>query len=221
MIKINQFRRGDIVELNAYDGEDSTIIKQRRAILSMSPDRLAIVRIIDENTVLVALCKLDPRKATNTFKTNVGDIHIHTKCFYAVDLHLISSCGVYLLNSYETVNKIYDLHNQWIEDSKKRREAEKALKRKRQEEIRRKNAMLKEIRCREKEKKREAEMQYAKAYEIAIINNDKKEMNRIEKILGHPPCQSSKGYASPSHKGKVSNKSFNPKPLSGGRFSPK
>lgn len=171
--------------------------------------------IIDENTVLVALCKLEPRKTTSTFKTNAGEVHIHTKCFYAVDLHLISQRGVYLLNPYKTVSKIYELHNQWVEDSKKRREA----KRRRQEEIRRKNAIEKELRHREKEKKREVEMQYAKAYEMAIINNDKKEMGRIEKIVGHPPCQSSKGYYSSSHK--TSNKIFTPKPLSGGRFSPK
>lgn len=214
MVKGDQIRKGDIVKIDSYDGEDETITKQCRAISSMSPDRLAIMRIIDENTVLVALCKLEPRKTTSTFKTNVGEVHIHTKCFYAVDLNLISQCGVYLLNSYETVSKIYELHNQWVEDSKKRRE----LKRRRQKEIRRKNAIKKELRYREKRKKREAEMQYAKAYEMAIINNDKKEMGRIEKIVGHPPCQSSKGYSSLSHK--ISYKIFNPKPLSGGRFSP-
>ena len=221
MIKTNQIRKGDIVEINFYNGEDSTIIKQSRAVLNMSPDRLAIIRIIDENTALVALCKLEPRKTTNTFKTNVGEIYIHTKCFYAVDSHLINPCGEYLLNSYDAVSKIYDLHNQWVEDSKKRREAEKALKRRKQEEIRRKNALKKELRHREKEKKSELEISYSKAYEIAIMNNDKETMSQIEKIVGHPPCQSSKGYASPSRKGKASNKSFNPKPLSGGRFSPK
>ena len=221
MVKSDQIRKGDIVAIDSYDGEDSTIEKQHRAISNMSPDRLAVMRIIDDNTVLVALCKLEPRKTTSTFKTNVGEIYIHTKCFYAVDLHLISPCGVYLLNSYDTVSKIYDLHNQWVEDSKKRREAEKALKRRRQEEIRRKNAIKKELRHREKEKKSELEISYSKAYEIAIMNNDKETMSKIEKIVGHPPCQSSRGYASPSRKGKASNKSFNPKPLSGGKFSPK
>lgn len=221
MLMINQIKKGDIVGINICDCEDLTIIKQRRAILSMSPDRLAVIRVIDENTILVALCKLEARKTTTAFKTNVGEIYVHTKYFYAVDLRLISKCGEYFLNSYETVSRIYDLHNQWVEDSRKRRKAEKAAKRRKQEEIRQKNALLKEIRRREKEKKREEELKYAQEYEIAITNNDKETMKQIEKIVGHPPCQSSKGYAFPSQKGKAFNKSFNPKPLSGGRFSPR
>lgn len=221
MVKSDQIRKGDIVGINSYDGKDSTIAKQCRAISNMSPDRLAVMRIVDENTVLVALCKLEPQKTTNTFKTNVGEIYIHTKCFYAVDLHLISPCEEYLLDSYNAVSKIYDLHNQWVDDRKKRREVKKALKRRRQEEIKRKNATKKELRNREKRKKGELEISYSKAYEIAIMNNDKETMRQIEKIVGHPPSQSSKGYASPSQKGKASNKLFNPKPLSGGRFSPK
>lgn len=85
MANSDQIRKGDIVEISSYEGEDSTIIKQLRAISNMSPDRLAIMRIIDENTVLVALCKLEPRKTTSTFKTNVGEIYYNIFSAVSID----------------------------------------------------------------------------------------------------------------------------------------
>ena len=221
MIKDSQIKRGDIVELGIYSGENSTKKKKYTAISNMKPDKLVVIRRTDENTILVAMCSYTQKKSSTVFQTNVGDIYIQTKCFYPLDLLFVKSCNVYLINSYDAINRIYNAHNQWVEDCKKRREVERILKQKRREEMKRKNSMRNEIKRREKQQQHEKENRYSRAYEIAIINNDRKEMERIEKIVGHPPCQSSRGYTSSCRKGRISNKSFNPKPLNGGKFSPK
>ncbi len=219
MTTANEFRRGDIMELNIEDGEGST--NQYKSLVNLRPDRVTIIRRIDADKILVAMCKWMPGRHTTVFSTNVGDIYVYAKSFYAVDQAHLKYCGEYLLNSHEVVDTIYKIHNQWIECARRKREDKIAIRYQQQERTKQKNAVRMRIRRAERKKQHELELRYKEAYDFAIINNNKEEMKKIQDIVGHPPCQSSKGYASASGRGKMSNKHFNPKPLSGGRFSPK
>lgn len=63
-------------------------------------------------------------------------------------------------------------------------------------------------------------MKYKKAYDIAVMNNDRETMDKIVEIVGCIPCQG-KGSEKECRIGSSRYQSFNPKPLSGGKFSPK
>lgn len=107
MLKVNcmkndvQIKRGDIVELSVYNGGDSMKDKKYKDISNTNPDILVVMKIIDETTLLVAICKFRPRKSMVAFRSNIGDVYIQTKRFYTIDLSFIKSCNISLMDPYE------------------------------------------------------------------------------------------------------------------------
>lgn len=203
-------KRGDIVELQLFNGDSIEKQKKYNALLNLNAEKLVILRQLDETSFLVALCRHSKIKTNLILPTNKGDLYIYVKQFQSVDESLIKLCDTYFEDSYSAVSAIYDCHNQYIE----RRVEAKKEKREKQ------NAKIKKRR-EEKLRQRSLEQQYKGAYDIAILNNDRKRMNEIESIVGGSPCRSGKGYATASCSRKVSDKYFNPQPLNGGRFTPK
>ena len=112
------------------------------------------------------------------------------------------------------VEEIYTLHNALVE---KRNEEQREKRRKEREVAQKKKA----IKRQERDKQNKLEDQYKGPYEIAVMNNDTKRMKEIEDIVGYAPGRKGPGSGSSKRNGKVLYTHFNPRPCSGGRFSPK
>lgn len=212
-----KMKRGDIVELKLLTGDDFENQNKYKALLALNPEKLIILRRIDETSFLVALGKHSQIKTTLSLPTNQGDLYIYVKQFYAVEECFLKSCDTYFGETFESVSSIYNFHNQYIELRKARTAQKLKLQRQKREQ---QNAKIKK-RKEDKANQRKLEQQYKVAYDNAVINNDRQSMKTIEAIVGCAPCQSGKGYSTSSCSRKTSAKYFNPKPMSGGRFTPK
>ena len=215
-----RFFRGDIVELEALaPTEDVKINKIRGALQQTNPYKLVVLRYIDDDLYLVAVCKETPEKTQFTIETSQGLLYIKVRAFYSIDGLGMRLCSnwYFKINKSQVVDEIYELHNA-LKAKKRIAKTEKAKKKQKTAQAR--NQRKREQRRKEREELIALEKEYKAKYEIATINNDIKLKKEIEGILGYiPNCR---GFGT---SGKRKNKSmysnFNPRPSSGGRFTPK
>lgn len=211
------FYRGDIVELiEAPPVENKKINNIRKILLSMKPHKLIILRSLDDNLYLVAVCQETSGKTQMEVDTNQNTLYVKASSFFSIDASSLRFCGDlwFKKNKSQVVEDIYTLHNELVE---KRKVEQHEKRRKEREAAQKKNAIKRQAR----EKQKKLEEQYKGPYEIAVMNNDTKRMKEIESIVGYAPGRKGPGSGSSKRNGKVLYTNFNPRPCSGGRFSPK
>lgn len=211
------FYRGDIVELiEAPPVDNKKINNIRKALHSMKPHNLIILRPLDDNLYLVAVCQEASGKTQMVVDTNKKSLHVKASSFFSIDASSLRLCGDlwFKKNKSQVVEDIYTLHNELVE---KRKIEQQEKRRKEREATQKKNAIKRQAR----EKQKKLEDQYKGPYEIAVMNNDTKRMKEIEDIVGYAPGRKGPGSGSSKRNGKVLYTHFNPRPCSGGRFSPK
>ena len=199
------FRKGDVVELITACSKNDPDIKQYNRIWHSNPHKLIILRKLDEGNFLVAICKKTTKNSDLILVASKKEkLYVIAKKFAAVPEKFIKISNCYFENPQKNVDEIYQKHDDIIEEKRKAREIEEQ----------------KRIEAQKNRKERQKEIEaYTKAYDLAVMTNDKAKMREIVSIIGYVPGQSSKGYATASSK--VSNKYFNPKPMHGGGFTPK
>lgn len=211
------FYRGDIVELiEAPVVDNKKIINIRKALLCAKPYKLIILRPMDDNMYLVAVCKETSEKTQLEISTNKEPLYVKLSGFFSIDACSLCLCsGLWFKkNKGQVVEEIYTLHNELVE---KRRAEQQEKRRKEREAAQKKNSQKRQ----ERDKQKKLEDQYKGPYEIAVMNNDTKRMKEIEDIVGYAPGRKGPGSGSSKRNGKVLYTHFNPRPCSGGRFSPK
>lgn len=223
--------RGDIVDFVIRPQvENNDIQVMRNKLAKETPYKLIILRELDTDLFLVAICKAGPICNALSFETNKGALFVKTLPFFSIDRDSLVKCKEIRFRNFEhnVVAKIYDDHYVQIEKCKKR-SAEAEEKRKHRLALRKENrarkreqARQKSIRKRERKRnaaleRRKLEMMYENEYELAIISNNKKRMKEIESIVGYAPNYRDKNPARKKSSCSISN----PRPFQGGRFSPK
>ena len=215
-----RFFRGDIVELEALaPTEDVKINKIRNAVQYAKPYKLVVLRHMENGLYLVAVCKETPEKTQSAIETSQGLLYIKVRAFYPIDGLGIRLCSNWYFkrNKSQVVDEIYELHNA-LKAKKRTATAERAKKKRQAAQAR--SQRKREQRRKEREERITLEKEYKPKYEIATLNNDIKLKKEIEGILGYiPNCR---GFGtSGKRKNKSMYSSFNPRPSSGGRFTPK
>lgn len=208
------FVRGDVIELNISRAEDFS--KAEKALLKLAPYSLVVLRKLEDGNLLVSMCRNRVGNHTVCLQTLSSPLYAHIKQFYSVNPQNVSKNCQKLSSPYNAVSEIYNEHNKWIEKSKAKREKKKQERQQEKEENKRKQ----KAHQRAKIKKRKEEEHYEKLYEISAINNDRKQMQKIIKKVGYVPYRG-KGGTTVSRIKKATPIYVNPKPLNGGRFSPK
>lgn len=209
--------RGDIVDLIESSPVDNKKINNiRKTLFSAKPYKLIILRQLDDNLYLVVICKETPGKTQMEIDTNKGPLYAKVSSFFSIDASSLQLCGDlwFKRNKSQVVEDIYTLHNELVE---KRKTEQREKKWKEREAAQKKKA----IKRQEKEKQKKLEDQYKGPYEIAVMNNDTRRMQEIENIVGYAPGRKGPGSGASKRNGKVLYTNFNPRPCSGGRFSPK
>lgn len=212
-----EFRRGDLVNFIWQDNADSEKVQNKRNIIQkMNPYKLIILRPIDEDNYLVAVCRKQEYKTQMIVETNEAPLYINTKFFGAIDCSCLTLCNeIFTCESrFKIVEEIYALHNANIQE-KKQKHLEKIRV---QKEVQRKKHAKKKL---ERAEKRAQEKRYIAPYEFAIINNDLEQKQKIESLVGCAPGQkgSSRGLSKQNRQVLYSN--LNPRPFSGGSCTPK
>ena len=211
------FYRGDIVDLiESAPVDNKKISNIRKTLFSAKPYKLIILRQLDDNLYLVVICKETAGKTQIVVDTNKELLYVKVSSFFSIDACSLRLCSDlwFKRNKSQVVEDIYTLHNELVE---KRKAEQHEKKRKEREAAQRKMAVKKQA----KEKQKKLEEQYKGPYEIAVMNNDTKRMKEIENIVGYAPGRKGPGSGSSKRNGKVLYTNFNPRPYSGGRFSPK
>lgn len=212
-----RFYRGDIVDLVESSPVDNKKINNiRKTLFSAKPYKLIILRQLDDNLYLVVICKATSGKTQIKVDTNKNPLYVKVSSFFSIDACSLCLCRdlYFKKNKSQVVEEIYSLHNELVE---KRKIERRNKKRKEREVAQRKKALKRQ----EREKQKKLEDQYKGPYEIAVINNDTKRMKEIEDIVGYAPGRKGPGTGSGKRNGNVLYSNFNPRPYSGGRFSPK
>lgn len=211
------FYRGDIVELmEAPPVENRKINNIRKTLLSMKPHKLIILRPLNDNLYLVAVCQEISWKTQMVVDTNKKALYVKASGFFSIDGSSLHLCGDlwFKKNKSQVVEDIYILHNELVEKRKIERHKKRQKKRK---AAQKKNAIKRQAR----EKQTKLEEQYKIPYEIAVINNDIQRIKEIESIVGYAPGRTESESGLSKRNGKVLYTNFNPRPCNGGRFSPK
>ena len=212
-----RFYRGDIVDLiEAPTVENKKVNNVRKALFCAKPYKLIILRPLDDNMYLVAVCKETSEKTQFEIVTNREPLYVKLSGFFSIDACSLRLCSDlwFKKNKGQVVEEIYTLHNELVE---KRRVEQQEKRRREREAAQKKNAQKRK----ERENQKKLEEQYKGPYEIAVMNNDTKRMKEIEDIVGYAPGRKGPGTGSSKRNGKVLYTNFNPRPYSGGRFSPK
>lgn len=211
------FYRGDIVDLiEAPAVENKKVNNIRKTLLSAKPYKLIILRQLDDSLYLVVICKETSGKTQIELETNRDPLYVKVSSFFSIDISSLRLCGDlwFKKNKSQVVEEIYTLHNELVE---KRKVEQQEKRRKEREAAQKKNAQKRK----ERNKQKKLEDQHKGPYEIAVMNNDTKKMKEIEDIVGYAPGRKGPGSGSSKRNGKVLYTHFNPRPCSGGRFSPK
>lgn len=206
--------RGDVVELNASCAENFSA--KEKSLARLTPDNLVVLRKLEDGNLLVALCRNQSTNRTVCLQTSLTPIYAYIKQFYSVSPQHVLKSPQKLFSPYCAVSEIYTEHNKWIDENKSKREKKRQKKAEKIEKAKNKAKARKRAII----AKRKAEEHYEKLYEISAMNNDKKQMQEIIEKVGYVPYRG-KGGTSISQIKKSSQIHFNPKPLNGGRFSPK
>ena len=211
------FYRGDIVDLiEAPPVDNKKINNIRNTLLSAKPYKLIVLRQLDDKLYLVVVCKETSGKTQTEIDTNENTLYVKVSSFFSIDASSLRLCGNlrFKKNKSQVVEDIYTLHNELVEKHKAEQREKKHKERKAAQQ---KNT----IKRQERERQKKLEDQYKGPYEIAVMNNDTKRMKEIENIVGYAPDRKGPGSGSSKRNGKVVYTNFNPRPCSGGRFSPK
>ena len=229
-----EFHSGDIVDFLWLDGAKTKEEQNNRNTLNaVQPFKLVVLRAIDENDYLVAVCKARKRRTQLTLKTNTAPLYIRPLSFYQIDSDCLHSCHeiTFQENSRWIVDRIYETHNRLVEQRKQEKVVTLKEKKRNKAIIPRKRKSANE-KNEEQQKRRRLKKRFNRAmntqenkcigqYEIAVMNNDKGTMREIVKKAGHflEEKGDRKGYHTKN--GKILYSHFNPHPCSGGRFTPK
>ncbi len=122
--------RGTLLELIEYSGSDSTKLKKYNAIIKLNTKQFIVLKKIDEDLCLVALCRDEFQDQWQKFNTINGSIYINIKSFYTIHRSLCVDSKDKKLFSNTVVNEIYRLHDEWKADLKKRKTAQRKRKKK-------------------------------------------------------------------------------------------
>ena len=212
-----KFFRGDIVELVPSTAVVSKKLQNiRQTLYSAKAYKLIVLRQLEDSMYLVVVCKKTPGKTQITFETNQEPLYVKAMGFFPIDASSLQLCSdVYFKKKRsQVVEEIYNVHNELV--AQRRNEAIEKIRQQREKERLQKEAVRQA-----KTAQRQLENRYKRSYEIAVINNDTQRMKEIEKIVGYAPGQQGPGPGSGKRNGKVLYSNFNPRPCSGGRFTPK
>lgn len=189
----------------------SNMHKSQNKISKKKPDFLIIVSCVGNHSY----------KAVPCWKSNPG----YTMCIYAKPENLFVDAKKIIIVRRENLHlsEEYCLSN--VDDALERirgknveiSEKKRLAKIKRKENKIQKLKQQKEAKKRAKDRKERIESTYGVAYEIAVISNDRKAMQKIEKKVGYDPRAKQKGVKSGTKLKNVSNS----KPCTGGKVSPK
>ncbi len=206
------FHRGELVELSK-----DNISKELR---SANPYKLIILRPIEDEKYLVALCYALPKKGRIMIETSDGPLYVRVRTFYNAHFTNLRHCMIQTDGySRDVVEKNYREHEKYLVKQRKRRIKRQAKK-----------ADVHVQKQLEKKKvNRRAQSDFGTEYEIAVINNDTKRMREIKETVGYDPRfnGSNRKYStgpsrgSGKRNGRVLYSNFNPRPSSGGCFTPK
>lgn len=132
MNNYKQVQKGDIVILNdIYDGCNATLLKSFKSLKNTKYNEFVIIRKIDDSTFLIALCKKALKQSENVFQTNTEQLYeIKPRVFYSINIELFQKSGQYIKNPYDSISKIYDSHNRWVDEFKRKRNLAKSKQRK-------------------------------------------------------------------------------------------
>ena len=122
--------RGKLLDLWIYSGNDSAILKKYNSIIKLNTSRFVVLKDIDEELCLVAMCREEPQTEREKFNTDKGFVYVNVKSFYTVHKTFCSVSSEKLLFSQTVVNDIYRLHNEWKDDLKKLKAARRETKKK-------------------------------------------------------------------------------------------
>lgn len=211
------FYRGDIVELMEAPPVDSRKIDNiRKTLLSMKPHKLIILRPLEDDLYLVAVCQELSEKTQMVVDTNKKALYVKASGFFSIDGSSLRLCSDlwFKKNKSQVVEDIYTRHNELVE---KRIVVRRRKRLKKMRAVQQKKAIKRQAR----EKQKKLEELYKTPYEIAVINNDIQRMKEIESIVGYAPGRTESESGLSKRNGKVLYTNFNPRPCSGGRFSPK
>lgn len=212
-----RFYRGDIVDLMPSTTEvNKKLQNMRQALYTAKAHKLIVLRPLDENMYLVVVCKETEGKTQMVLETNKDPLYVKVMAFFPIDAASLRLCnGLYLKkNKSQVVEEIYTMHNELLEQ--RRKAGIEKIRKQRIKEQQKKAAARKA-----KAAQKQLENQYKQPYEIAVINNDTKRMKEIEEIVGYAPGRQGPSPSSGKRNGKVLYSNFNPRPCSGGRFTPK
>lgn len=215
------FDRGDIVDFVWEDGAKTRKEQNKRnALRALSPFKLIILRPINDNEYLVVACKADSNKTQMKAETNKGLLYIKVLTFYPIDASCLHSLHQtrFLENKMQIVEQIYASHNELLAQKKQAHQERLSAKR---VAAARKRQIKKQKKTEEKIAQANLEKQYIGPYELAVMNNDIQRMREIENIVGYAPGRKGPSKAYSKRNGKVLYSNFNPRPCSGGRFTPK
>ena len=154
------------------------------------PDFFFITNIIDEVYCQAVPCWITKKEKCISFSAEPNRIYIDAKIFYTLKISTLYN---------HSTNKLKDSSKASQIIHAKHKELEKIYKKRQQ-----------------KKDEQKIKNMYAEAYELAVINNDKKTMKEIEFVFGCDP-RSNKGNIKTSSIKNISN----PKPCIGGKVSPK
>lgn len=208
----SRFVRGDIVALVPPKTDDKKINNQYNAISNFKPDAIIVLKPLEKSKYLVAACRNKTKSEYVEIPTSFQPLYANGKSFYVVDGSFIEPCtDLFLINKKKSVSEIYFSHNEHMREVKEHNAKIKAAEKER-------------LRQRSEEKKQRIEQEklklekYKRIYSLAVINNDRKTMAKIISVLGYDPHL---GLGTNRKGGNMPNYLVNPKPYSGGSFSPK
>lgn len=217
---VNQryFKRGDVVSFKHPHSEvqHGKIKKIRNEINRIKADALMVLNPIHHSKYdlyqlyLVALCYKETTKLSTVVKTNEGELRVAYEELYWIDVESIHPTDIKVIDEIEM---IVPLVLSKYDEIKKREQNRRRRKRKREEAKAKQKELTPQQKAAEQHK---LAKKLQREYEVAIINNDTRKMQKIENQIGYAPL-----FGANPAKRKSNNYRTNPKPYSGGRFSPK
>lgn len=193
----------------------SNMSKSHKKIKRQNPDYLMILGSADDNSCFAVPCWISNPGYSISIHAYPQNLYVDAKKIIIVNNENLDICKSYsVCNISESIKAIKD-KNQEIKNKKHSEKLKRTLQKK---EAARKRMTRRRIeRKKAKERKIEIEKTYGQAYDVAVINNNRHEMNKIKEIVGYDPRPKQKGLNNSSKLNKVTN--F--KPCSGGLVSPK
>lgn len=129
--------RGCLLELEEYVGDDKKKQERYKIIEKSRPHRMVLLRELNDEQYLVAMCKQTNKSKYVRFPTTINEnVYVNIKSFQSIDRSFCKVSRDVFPNPNFVVNEIYKLHNSWlVELNRKNKMRRKNLKIEKREKL--------------------------------------------------------------------------------------